>query len=389
MLLSLTEKEKAIFMQVYQERTISRALLSKSSSLKSASLYRSVDSLLKCGYLLSQDNAPASLSTPGRPSDLLSLNPQIGHSLALSIWRNSCHIAIMDFSGATLCEEEFSFFEIPNASVFCNRLHHTVEQLQKSSGISSPLLGISIANVGLLDKTGEKIVKLTHNQHLFVQDLRLPKTLREWYDVPIIIHNMITCASVGYHTSHPYAANMSYIFVDDGIASHTIIHGKPLQTKHPTINGLGHMTVSLDGKKCECGAYGCLETYCSAYSIIKDIRSMMKLGIETRLRGEIEDISFKDICAACQNGDLLCQNVIRQAAAIFCVGLNNYVKLLPVDTLVFSGIVINEAPAFFRHIQEVMARQGWVGTLHRDRHIQKSVSLGCHTLLLNHILSIV
>ena len=385
--LSLNEKEKAILMQTYREQSISRAQLAKCSSLKIASFYRHVDSLLRKGYLISQDDNTRYPTEQGRPSQLLSLNPSIGCSLAVSLWRSSCHVALFDFSGKAVCEEELPFHEIPATKVFYSRLQHAIDACFSTSGIApDSLLGISIANVGVLDDSEERIVKLTYNQYSFVQELRVPKMLRERYMVPVIIQNISTCAAIGYHTRHQAEENMSYIFVDEGISNHTIVRGQSLYTKNRVVNGLGHMVVSLDGRKCECGAYGCLETYCSVPAIRNDVRSMLKLGLNSQLRGSADEVQFKDICKAAQNGDPLCQGTIRQAIAVFCAGLTNYVKLLPVDTLVLGGRIPSEVPQLFSQVQEALARQGWKGNLRQDRHIQRTVSLGCHTLLLEQII---
>lgn len=387
MLLHLSDKEYSVLMQVYKAKSIPRADLTKSSKLKSASLYRCVDSLLKYGYLISKENHAQISTSPGRPSDLVALNPTIGYSMNVSLWRRNCHVALLDFSGKTLCEDQIAFEGVPSASIFNSQLNNTVQRLIGMLPTTVKLLGISIAIVGLLDKEGQKVLKLTHNPFPFTQNLSLSKIFGNEFDAPVIVNNITSCAAVGYQISHADTENMSYIFVDEGIANHTIIHGESLPSKRYTINGFGHMTVSLDGNKCECGSYGCLETYCSAHSIAKEVRSSIKLGMDCQLQGNVDNITFRDVCVAAQNGDILCRDVIRRAAAIFCVGLNNYIQLLPVDSLVFSGSVINETPLFSQIVQEEMSHRSWKGTMYRDTNIQDSVSLGCHTLLLQRLFS--
>lgn len=379
----LPGNEKEILLKVYTRKAVSRSQLAKGAGQKKATLYRGVDSLLKEGLLLTMADSVNS-GTPGRPSDLLFLNPRVGCSFAVTLWRKSCNVAFLDFNGQLLEQDSFDFSETQTTNSVYHILQSFIRKmLQAHPEMEKKFLGISIASVGLLDHNLECIQRLNNSEYPVLQKLYLPRLIREQYHVPVSLHNIVVCAAIGYHTRCSHIQNMAYILIDSGIGLHVLINGRSLYLKSSYTNGLGHMVVSLDGPRCECGAYGCLETYCSEKAIVQQVRVQLKLGTPGRFSMEQADqLSFRDVCSAAKEGDALCQRVIRDAAAVFLVGLRNFLNLLPMDLLVFGGAVPNHAPGFFEQIKESMNQQGTLCTLELDRNIQENINIGCtHTLL--------
>lgn len=382
-LIGLPRHEKEILLQVYTRKAVSRVQLAKCADQKKATLYRGVDALLKENLLLATVDTTSS-GTPGRPSDLLCLNPRVGCSFAVTLWRKRCNIAFLDFNGQLLDQYSFDFREIQTTNSFYYLLQRSIQKmLQAHPEMGKKLLGISVASVGLLDHNLECIQRLNNSEYPVLQKLYLPRLIREQYQIPASLHNIVVCAAIGYHTRRSHVQNMAYILIDSGIGIHVLINGRSLYLKSSYTNGLGHMTVSLDGPRCECGSYGCLETYCSEKAIVQQVRVRLKLGTPSKLSMDrVDQLSFRDVCSAAKEGDTLCQTVIHDAAAVFLVGLRNFLNLLPMDLLVFGGAVPNHAPGFFEQVKESMNKQGPFCTLELDRNIQENINTGCsHTLL--------
>ena len=64
-------------------------------------------------------------------------------------------------------------------------------------------------------------------------------------------------------------SNIVSLTMGTGIGGGIILNGKVLTTKTGIDSELGHITVIKDGKKCNCGNFGCLEAYCGEKAIVE------------------------------------------------------------------------------------------------------------------------
>ena len=69
---------------------------------------------------------------------------------------------------------------------------------------------------------------------------------------------------------------------------------------------LGHTcAVRNNGRLCNCGKTGCLETYCSATGVARTAREWLTLSDEPSVLRSLDSISSKDVYEAAKEGDRL------------------------------------------------------------------------------------
>src|SRR5690606_37173451 len=107
-----------------------------------------------------------------------------------------------------------------------------------------------------------------------------------------------------------------------------IVSNGKLLIGHDGFGGeVGHVTVVPNGRQCNCGRKGCMETYVSAPGIR---RSLMELIADTTYESPLRDISFtklsaKDITEQANNGDKLALAAFRETGKILGAALANAV----------------------------------------------------------------
>ncbi|MEG0944561.1 MAG: ROK family protein [Angelakisella sp.] len=384
LLCDTSQKEKDIINMVYREKLISRSTLLKKSGMKIATLYRTIELLIKKGVLTTAPNDLIVQDTClGRPSDLLCLNAYFGYTICISLFRTHCRINLVDFNGTILTFDEFTLSEVSDPHDFFEKIKTTVlSQLDSTSLKMSQVLGIAVSTVGHINVEYGAIDRITNSTSVFLDKLQLKAQLSSIFKKPIVINNIVSSAALGKHIATPNASILGYILINEGISANVVFeHYKPQNSKN-FINGLGHMIINMDGRKCECGSYGCLETYCSSVAIVNDVSTELKCGMNSILSAHIDNLTFHDVASAARQNDPLAVHTIKHAAAIFTTGLKNFLNILPVDTLIFGGSVVIDCPLFMDTIKKSFQNTASPKYISVDDNIQHSVAIGSFTEML-------
>ena len=133
-----------------------------------------------------------------------------------------------------------------------------------------------------------------------------------------------------------------------------ILNGKP-HMHHIVLDGLAHMTIELNGKKCYCGSYGCAEAYVNKYAIIEDCQRALKTGQESCMQEHIDMLTIEDIAKALEQNDAVAHTVVRNAAAVFSCCLVNYLRITDLQAVILGGSLIESLPFFYDYIMSAAA----------------------------------
>lgn len=61
--------------------------------------------------------------------------------------------------------------------------------------------------------------------------------------------------------------NLAYYLVGEGVGLGVIDHGNIINGALGAATEIGHVSIDINGKPCDCGNVGCLERYCSTPAI--------------------------------------------------------------------------------------------------------------------------
>lgn len=108
--------------------------------------------------------------------------------------------------------------------------------------------------------------------------------------------------------------NVFMITLGTGIGGGLVINEKIVNGIGGGAGEIGHLTVSRkESEPCKCGAYGCLEQYCSATGLVRCARRALRNRdhLSTSLRDN-EDLTAKRICEGAVTGDELALELLAQ-----------------------------------------------------------------------------
>ena len=99
---------------------------------------------------------------------------------------------------------------------------------------------------------------------------------------------------------------------------------------------IGHTIVNPEGKKCECGKRGCLQTYCSETWLLKYCRLLYNSNaatVLTSLKPSAEELTLEDISKAFSLGDPQVGSYISTALKYLGVTISHLAIIMNPDTI--------------------------------------------------------
>jgi glucokinase len=202
--------------------------------------------------------------------------------------------------------------------------------------------GAGVGAPGPLD-TKRGIVLLTPN--LGWKNLPLRQLMQDVLGVPAAIDNDANCAVLGewWMGAARGARQVIGITIGTGIGGGIIVDGRLYHGASDCAGEIGHTTVEVNGRRCKCGNYGCLEAYASGPAIARRAVEAIEAGQPTKLPdyvdGALEKITAQTVYQAAHDGDELAEEVVSDTAKFLGAGIANMINIFnPEIVVVFGGV---------------------------------------------------
>jgi glucokinase len=244
-----------------------------------------------------------------------------------------------------------------------------------SSVVSQIKKGIS----ELLLKNDKKIVGIgigcagTVNQEKGI--VENPPNLPKWDKVPlaslikkafgleVYLDNDANTAAIGeMHFGAGKDLN-SFIMVTlgTGIGGGIIINRKIYHGDFGAAGEIGHTVIDYNGPKCNCGSYGCIESYVGNHYLVKRIQGELKNKPDTKIwdliNHDIEKLSPRVIDEAAQAGDEYAKSIIIQLGEYLGYAFASLANILDISEFVVGGGVAGFGKPLFDAAQKKAAER--------------------------------
>ncbi|MCA9176606.1 MAG: ROK family protein [Planctomycetales bacterium] len=189
------------------------------------------------------------------------------------------------------------------------------------------------------------------------QDVKLKRALESEFPARAEVLNDVDAGVFGeYRFGAAMGARTAVgVFPGTGIGGGCVYDGQVLCGKGISCMEVGHIQVQIDGPRCGCGAYGCLETVASRLAISAEAAKSVYRGEAPALRElagtDLSDIRSGVIAKAVAAGDVAIEEIVRRAAQQLGRALAGIVHLLAPDVLVLGGGLVEAMPKLW--VEEV------------------------------------
>ncbi|OGD21256.1 MAG: hypothetical protein A2W03_09555 [Candidatus Aminicenantes bacterium RBG_16_63_16] len=169
--------------------------------------------------------------------------------------------------------------------------------------------------------------------------------LRQRLAVPLVIDNDANCLALAefFSQCHGIYRSVMAVILGTGMGSGLILDNRLYRGPHGNAGEIGHTTIDINGRRCECGRHGCAEAYLSGPSLSRRFRE---------LTGEV--LSPPEIHLRHQQGDARARALFEESFRIMGEVFANAVNTLDLEAIILGGGVSN-IPLWYDHIPAIMA----------------------------------
>lgn len=222
-------------------------------------------------------------------------------------------------------------------------------------------IGIGIA--GDVDfKQG--IVRLSPNLPKW-NKVQLKKEIEKITGKLVFVDNDANTAAIGAYwlDIKAKADNMVCVTLGTGVGGGVIINKKLFRGNNGTAGEVGHITVEPNGRKCNCGNYGCAETYIGVRHIVKETIDLLKVKkskyILKLANNDIEQITPKLLSQAAEKGDLVAKQVWNNAGEKLGILLSDIIDFFNPDSIVLCGGISNAGDLIIKPAKEQIKKRAF------------------------------
>ena len=255
---------------------------------------------------------------------------------------SKCGVVTQD---GTILEQSVVTSLIDNFDEYLELLAGTVKDLIRKTAHRGNVMGIGIGapNANRLDGTIRYAPNLRWARDTEGKPCVIPlaERLIKATGLHVRITNDANAAARGEHTYGVARGIDDFIMITlgTGVGSGIISHGRLVYGHDGFAGELGHVCVVQDGRQCNCGLKGCLETYASAMGVARTAREFLQKESRDSLLRKInpESISSKDIYDAAVQGDELARQIFAFTGRILGRALGDFVKFSSPEAIVLFG----------------------------------------------------
>ena len=260
---SVLSNDSRIFRLIYSKKTTSKQEIADALGLSLPTITRSLKKLYDSNIIKKQGFYD---STGGRKANIIAFNEDSKIAIGVEMLKDIIRICALNLNGNIIKETShkisFSSCEKYYAS-FGSKINAFIDSLPFSQ---SAYLGVYIAVQGLVSKQGDYI---TSGDLLGYTGTTI-ESFQKYIKLHCRLFHDTEVAAFAELWSQPDIKNAVYIVLNKYLGGSLIINGKVFQGEEFSGCVIEHMRLIPDGKPCYCGQKGCLNTYCSVYSLEQD-----------------------------------------------------------------------------------------------------------------------
>jgi predicted NBD/HSP70 family sugar kinase len=263
----------AVLRKLYFDGPLSRQELAPATGLSSGSISNVVAELTADGLL---EEAGSVDSDGGRPRTLLRVARRSAYLIGADVGETRVRVELFDLALTELARAERPLaadgYDVDRV---VGHIRDAVSDVLRDADVSPDLLlGVGIGVPGIVDRSSPRGA-VVHGQTVGWDAVPLTSLLRSASvlpaEVPLFIDNgakTLGQAELWFGAGRG-ARHAVIALIGSGVGACVITDGRLYGGAHSSAGEWGHTTMRVGGRRCRCGALGCLEAYVSAEAVLE------------------------------------------------------------------------------------------------------------------------
>lgn len=258
----------AVLQRLYFDGPLSRFELGPVTGLSSGSVSNVVADLVADGLL---EEAGSVESDGGRPRTLLRVTPGSGHMIGVDVGETRVRVTLFDLTLTELAHAERPLARQGyDVELIVGHIRDGVSEVLAAAEVAhEQLLGVGIGVPGIVEHTPDRGT-VVHGQTIGWDMVPVETLLRATSQLPDSIRYFIDNGAKTLGQAEMWfgggrgAHNAVVVLLGSGVGACLVTP----EVEHGRAVEWGHLTVRVRGRRCRCGAPGCLEAYAGAGALL-------------------------------------------------------------------------------------------------------------------------
>ena len=320
------DNRAAVLWSLYLDQPRSRHELSAATGLSAASVTNVIRELIDEGVVMETGLVE---SDGGRPRAMLGINPEYGYVIGIDIGETRTRVELFDLAMTERAKVEYPLDQAAqhDVAVVVGQIASGLAAVLAGSGVhEEAVLGVGIGVPGIIERGPEVLV---HGQTYGWDAVPLQRLLRAHTDLPLRFDNgakTMGQAELWFGAGRG-TRNAVMVLIGSGTGASLISGGATFQGATSSAAEFGHVTVAVGGRKCRCGASGCLEAYVGADPILERYGQPMAADQELALAELINAADASPHAAA----------ILDETAQYLGAGIGTLINLFNPERVIIGG----------------------------------------------------
>ena len=265
---SISENNRSRILQyLYHNGICSRAQIAKAIGLTPAAITKITAKLLAQNIIEETGDMEGDKN---RRSIGLNLNCGKYHVIGLKFARSLVQIGLFDLQCNRISLTDLPTVSEENIDETVKQIHNTIRHLIAEDE-KIVAVGMAVPGPYLVEEGHTALVSSMQGW----RKVNFIKEFSEAFDVPVFVEQDARAGALAQFLFNPelFEGSLAYYLLGEGIGLGIIDNGTIYYGAHGTATEIGHISVDVNGKPCDCGNYGCLSfaVVCFTFTSLKGI----------------------------------------------------------------------------------------------------------------------
>lgn len=358
---------RALLLELVRTREpISRAELARVGRLNVAVVSKMMERLIAEGLVKEIGTGP---STGGRRPTLLCLVPEARCAVGVNVGTRTLTAVATDLHGSVKKRAKAHSGMSLGPEVLADRVEKIIEEvLVDLPAELGKVLGIGLALPAPILGSGQ--ASFSPPSYPGWGEIKIGERIERRFGLPVLLDNDANAAAVGEHL---YGAgrgvgDMFYLIAHRGVGGAAVVNGFLHRGTHGGAGEIGHTVVDLEGPRCGCGKYGCLEAFAGRAAIARRASRALKLGGGEKLAGhEADEVTAEVVIEAALSGDALAKRILEETGEYLGLGIVSAINVLDPELVVMGGSTMRAGEMILKPATRVVRNRALPGLAEHAR----------------------
>ena len=260
--------------------------------------------------------------------------------VGIDVGGQTSKLGVVDMRGQVLAQTVIRTDTHDEIEPYIDDLAEAVNKVITDAGVAGQVrgIGMGIPNGNYYPGEIENAVNLKWGKQ---GTLPVAKLLSDKMGgIPVALTNDANAAAMGEMTYGAARGMKNFIMITlgTGVGSGIVINGEVVYGHDGFAGELGHTcVVRHNGRLCNCGKTGCLETYASATGVSRTAREWLDMSEEPSVLRSLDNITSKDVYDAAKEGDKLAIKIFEYTGTILGESFADFIAFSSPEAIVLFG----------------------------------------------------